>query len=724
MAFTCGFFNSDRGDRKYNAEQISAIFDGIIADGVFATIGDHMAVTPGTGMQVLVGTGKAWFDHTWNVNDSLYSLDIAKSDVTLDRIDAVVLETNHSDSVRFNGFKVIRGAMSSTPVKPTLTNTETIHQHPLAWVRVKAGATAITASMIENAVGKTECPFVTGVVEVTSIDDLFNQWNGEFDEWFANLKTQLSGDVAANLQRQIDENRDAIDKNGYRFEDSIVTYEDKFHTVELDTKFPTEIYKEVSTGRRYIYGNTLYIIGRSKMLGSSDHPELRTISFKLFGYDFETDNKVLDIDIGENLWAYVKSIHSDANILISTGTRDVSDGFTKEMISVVVTVMYRNTTSSSTVIKYYRIYLDLNTYEVNFVEQTSDPGSQRYICNNRSINMLGSYNKNQISIFDRTFNRTNYVQPSNIPGVGSDYYFALYSLDNDIIYAQLYSQSGSSSNLYYYSKDYGNTWTKINFPKQGQYSFLYNPIDELMYFLDSTWSSAFSFDGANMTQIDLGFPKPSSTTVALLFNNTTLTFFNKYGNSGAVYKLINSALIRIAEIEAPYAMSVYLSDHEFILEDGSPIYMDYTAGIVYRGVASTKRKVFKGSISYGISYENYTLGAETPIEIPWDTKLVTISIPNGAEVIYKMLPNLINGVPDLRYWPTSSAMVATASTQIPGIMGVVRGNSRWYQSGSSGSAHPDPVPVTIKYQHMLPDRILIGFDTDCSISLVRMIKKG
>lgn len=210
MAFTCGFFNSDRGDRKYNAEQISAIFDGIIADGVFATIGDHMMVTAGTGMQVLVGTGKAWFDHTWNVNDSLYSLEIEKSDVSLDRIDAVVLETNHSDSVRFNGFKVIQGAVSSTPVKPTLTNTETIHQHPLAWVRVTAGATAITASMIENVVGKSECPFVTGVVEVTNIDDIFNQWNGEFDEWFANLKTQLSGDVAANLQRQIDENRDAV----------------------------------------------------------------------------------------------------------------------------------------------------------------------------------------------------------------------------------------------------------------------------------------------------------------------------------------------------------------------------------------------------------------------------------------------------------------------------------------------------------------------------------
>ena len=204
MAFTCGFFNSENGDRKYNAEQMSAIFDGIIADGVFTTIGDHMAVSAGTGMQVLVGTGKAWFDHTWNVNDAAYPLTIAASDVTLSRIDAIVLEINHSDSVRLNKLRVVQGTVASSPVKPTLTNSEKIHQHPLAWVTVAPGVTQIAASAIENAVGTSACPFVTGIIATTDIDDLFNQWNGEFDEWFDNLKAQLSDNVVANLQKQID----------------------------------------------------------------------------------------------------------------------------------------------------------------------------------------------------------------------------------------------------------------------------------------------------------------------------------------------------------------------------------------------------------------------------------------------------------------------------------------------------------------------------------------
>lgn len=204
MAFTCGFFNSQNGDRKYNAEQMASIFDGLIKDGVYDTIGEIFAVTPGTGMQVLVGSGRAWFDHTWNNNDAPYPLAITAADVSLPRYDAVVLETNHSDTVRTNRLRVLTGTPASNPVKPTMTSTANVKQHPLAYIKVTAGATAITQSMIEVVVGTSECPFVTGIIETAQIDALFQQWNGEFDAWFENLKAQLSDNVVANLQGQID----------------------------------------------------------------------------------------------------------------------------------------------------------------------------------------------------------------------------------------------------------------------------------------------------------------------------------------------------------------------------------------------------------------------------------------------------------------------------------------------------------------------------------------
>lgn len=205
MAFTCGFFNSQNGDRKYNAEQMASIFDGLIKDGVYDTVGDIFAVTPGTGMQVLVGSGRAWFDHTWNNNDAQYPLAITAADVSLPRYDAVVLETNHSDTVRTNRLRVLTGTPASNPVKPTMTSTANVKQHPLAYIKVTAGATAITQSMIQVVVGTSECPFVTGIIDTAQIDALFQQWNGEFNEWFENLKAQLSDNVVANLQGQIDQ---------------------------------------------------------------------------------------------------------------------------------------------------------------------------------------------------------------------------------------------------------------------------------------------------------------------------------------------------------------------------------------------------------------------------------------------------------------------------------------------------------------------------------------
>lgn len=205
MAITYGFYNSMNGDRKYDAVQLSSIFDGVIRDGVFQSIGGYLATKPGTGMQVIVAPGKAWFDHTWTVNDADLPLDIAQSDLTLSRYDAVVLETDATKAVRENSIKVLKGTPSSDPQKPTLTNEGDVHQHPLAYILVPGGSTEIQAQNIDIMVGKTECPFVTSILESVSIEALLEKWEGEFRVWFDDLQDQMSGDVATNLQNQINE---------------------------------------------------------------------------------------------------------------------------------------------------------------------------------------------------------------------------------------------------------------------------------------------------------------------------------------------------------------------------------------------------------------------------------------------------------------------------------------------------------------------------------------
>lgn len=204
MAVTYGFYNSLNKDRMYNAEQMSSIFNGIITDGVFSTIGDALMTVAGTGMQVIVKPGRAWFNSTWTLNDAQLPLDVPAADVSLTRIDAVILEVNSAVATRANSIKVLKGTPSANPTKPALSATETLHQYALAYITVGAGITSITAANIEINVGKTSCPFITSVLQQTDITDLFNQWNAEFTTWFENVQAQLSGDVAANLQRQID----------------------------------------------------------------------------------------------------------------------------------------------------------------------------------------------------------------------------------------------------------------------------------------------------------------------------------------------------------------------------------------------------------------------------------------------------------------------------------------------------------------------------------------
>ena len=204
MAVTYGFYDSLNHDRLYNAQQMSAIFDGIINDGVFMSVGNQFHTVAGTGMQIIVKSGRAWFDSTWTLNDAEYPLSIDAADVLLTRIDAVVLEVNSEVATRANTIKVVKGTPASTPAKPTLTNTATIHQHALAYVTVAKNTTAITNSMIEIVVGKTETPYVTAILQTTDITDLFNKWENDFQVWFETVKGTLDSDVALNLQNQID----------------------------------------------------------------------------------------------------------------------------------------------------------------------------------------------------------------------------------------------------------------------------------------------------------------------------------------------------------------------------------------------------------------------------------------------------------------------------------------------------------------------------------------
>ena len=219
MSITYGYFNSVNGDRKYNADQMSQYFKGLISNGVFANIGGSMAVVAdGQSMSVNVLTGRAVIDCKWIENDAAFPLTISQSHATLPRYTAVVVQL---DSVVFDGTESwVKGAYgfdstkkwrisktttkdgtpASTPEEPEIDSATELC---LAMILVPAQSNTVIQSRVIDKRGSSLCLWVTGLITQLDTSELFLQWQSAFnnyfeemtaafDDWFSTLTSQLS----------------------------------------------------------------------------------------------------------------------------------------------------------------------------------------------------------------------------------------------------------------------------------------------------------------------------------------------------------------------------------------------------------------------------------------------------------------------------------------------------------------------------------------------------
>ncbi len=198
MAVTSGFFNSLDGDRKYDALQMSSIFDGIITDGIFMHYLNRFVVTVSdvAPFRVNVDTGRGWFDHSWILNDAILPLDLDISEVLMDRIDAIMIDVNGELGVRKNDIFVVKGEPSTAPVPPVPVRSTAHNQYPIAHILVRRGSVGINQADITLRVGMTETPYVTGPLTTINIEDMVRQWEDEWriweEEWIAYKNGQIT----------------------------------------------------------------------------------------------------------------------------------------------------------------------------------------------------------------------------------------------------------------------------------------------------------------------------------------------------------------------------------------------------------------------------------------------------------------------------------------------------------------------------------------------------
>lgn len=211
MTIKSGFFNSLNHDRVYDADDINSIFDGIITDGVFGNIGSKFNVTPGSGMTVNVGTGKARFHQIFVENDANLVVQVSQSDVLLNRIDAVVIRVDRTMNGRIGNIVIVKGSPSQNPAAPTLSNDNQIWEMPIAYINVNANASKIGSSDIQYLVGRNTTPLITAPMQTVNVESYVSNMEGQFSDWFSDVKGKLSTDAAGNLQNQINAVKPKVD---------------------------------------------------------------------------------------------------------------------------------------------------------------------------------------------------------------------------------------------------------------------------------------------------------------------------------------------------------------------------------------------------------------------------------------------------------------------------------------------------------------------------------
>lgn len=197
MSVTYGFYNSIDHDRKYDSKQISRLFDGLITDGVYRSVGKALTISVNSGMSINIAPGRAWFNHTWTLNDSILVLTVPAAHPVYSRIDAVVIRVDVNN--RVNSIVIKSGSAGSSPQKPLMANGPDVYEHPLAYITLDPDVSSISPGKIDQRIGSSECPFVTGVVQGVNIDVLIQNWKDEFEILFAQLKRQISQAVSGTL---------------------------------------------------------------------------------------------------------------------------------------------------------------------------------------------------------------------------------------------------------------------------------------------------------------------------------------------------------------------------------------------------------------------------------------------------------------------------------------------------------------------------------------------
>lgn len=211
MSYTSGFFDAvDQGggdyDRVYSASSFAHYFSLLVKNGVFPdpSTGMQVKASSNPDMHVSVQPGSGWINGYYiTVEDNVpEQLTVPTANSSLSRIDSVIMGLNYVD--RKIQLYIKSGAVSASPSSVSLQRDKDLYELELAQITVSAGMASISqSSIIDMRQNTSRCGIVAGTIDQIDTEGLFAQYDDAFQTWFEGIKSNLSGNVATNLQNQI-----------------------------------------------------------------------------------------------------------------------------------------------------------------------------------------------------------------------------------------------------------------------------------------------------------------------------------------------------------------------------------------------------------------------------------------------------------------------------------------------------------------------------------------
>ena len=249
------FWNSENGDRLYDADSFAEWLSHFFTTGVFK---DELFVQATEGMKVSVSSGYANVNGKVRFFGTSTNLNIEVSNGLYPRIDTIVVERN--DTNREITLKVVKGNYSgNNPETTAPVRTNVIHQLVIAKVYIGAGATAIYQKDItDTRMDSNLCGYVTATVENLNYDQMMAQWEdyyskfktsemADFQTWFDNMKNILNESTAGNLLEKINKNASDIQTNKDNISKNATDIQNVSSKASSNTTSITNLTSKVST---------------------------------------------------------------------------------------------------------------------------------------------------------------------------------------------------------------------------------------------------------------------------------------------------------------------------------------------------------------------------------------------------------------------------------------------------------------------------------------------